>query len=547
MRLRFRFLIALLLLAASTALRAGGAAQLQQPVTADRTGVVAAGATAGSATAGATIAAAPSAGPVVPPPVPREFRGVWVATVYNIDWPSKAGLPSQTQQAELLAILDMAVRLRLNAVILQVRPAADALYQSEREPWSQFLSGQSGIAPQPPYDPLSFAVAQAHARGLELHAWFNPYRAGSTAKTDYPAHHISRARPELVRSYGKHLWLDPGEEEVRKHSLGVILDVVRRYDVDAVHLDDYFYPYQEKDETGKVIPFPDDASWQKYLNAGGTLSRDDWRRDNVNGFVRRLYDGVKASKRWVKVGISPFGIWRPGSPASVKGLDAYATLYADARLWLRNGWVDYFTPQLYWRIDAPEQSYPDLLGWWMAQNTRGRHMWIGNSLGRLGTAPNNWAASEITDQIAVTRAQPGAMGNVFFSAKVLMQNKLGVADALVAGPYAQPALVPATPWLDALPPPSPRLQARKDNQTGTLQLTWTPGGAARLPEAQRAWRWVVQTRSGEQWNYQLLDGTQNSLSIVAAAGALPDAVAVSAVDRTGNQSAPAVMTIPVAR
>src|SRR5579871_3371768 len=300
-----------------------------------------------------------------PPPVPREFRGVWVATVANIDWPSKPGLSTDQQKAEMLAILDKAAQLKLNAIIFQVRPGCDALYDSRLEPWSEYLTGQMGRAPDSYYDPLAFAVEEAHKRGLELHAWFNPYRARhAEAKSSISPDHVSQMHPDLVKQYGRSLWLDPGEKAVQDYSLSVILDVVRRYDIDGVHIDDYFYPYKETDAQNKVLPFPDDASWQKYVQSGGTLSRDDWRRQNVDTFIERLYKGVKEVKPWVKFGISPFGIWRPGYPAQVKGFDAYQELNADSRKWLRNGWLDYWTPQLYWKIDQTGQSYPVLLKWW---------------------------------------------------------------------------------------------------------------------------------------------------------------------------------------
>ena len=328
---------------------------------------------------------------MIPPQPVREFRGAWVATVGNIDWPSEKGLSSGQQQAELLAILDRAVQLKLNAVIFQVRPACDAMYASKIEPWSEYLTGTMGRAPQPYYDPLAFAIAEAHKRGLELHAWFNPYRArvlgtGSPTSPD----HISKRRPQLVRQYGKFLWLDPGEKQVQDYSLSVIMDVVKRYDVDGIHFDDYFYPYKEKDAAGKEMDFPDDASWRRF-GAGGKLSRDDWRRENVNRFIERVYTSIKSSKPWVKFGVSPFGIWRPGYPAQVKGFDSYAELYADSRKWLANGWVDYFAPQLYWSIDSPEQSFPALLRWWAVQNTRGRLLVAGmntTAAGRGAQATN---------------------------------------------------------------------------------------------------------------------------------------------------------------
>jgi len=300
---------------------------------------------------------------VVPPAPLREFRAAWIATVGNIDWPSRKTLSTQEQKAELLAILDRAAQLKLNALIFQVRPACDALYASRIEPWSEYLTSTMGQPPEPFYDPLDFAVEEAHKRGLELHAWFNPYRARLLAAGSPAApNHVSKTRPQLVRQYGKYLWLDPGERAVQDYSLSVIMDVVNRYDVDGIHFDDYFYPYKEKDAEGKELDFPDDASWRRF-GAGGKLSRDDWRRENVNLFIERVYKSIKAAKPWVKFGISPFGIWRPGNPPQIKGFDAFAELYADSRKWLANGWVDYFAPQLYWPIDPPDQSFPVLLRW----------------------------------------------------------------------------------------------------------------------------------------------------------------------------------------
>src|SRR5262245_6320823 len=241
-----------------------------------------------------------------PPPVPREFRGVWVATVANIDWPSKKGLSAEQQKKELLAILDRAAELKLNAVVLQVRPMCDALYASELEPWSEYLTGTLGKGPDPLYDPLELAVREAHARGLELHAWFNPFRAHHPSATSaIPKLPIAKQRPDLAKPYGKHIWLNPTHKDAQDHSLRVVLDVVRRYDIDGIHIDDYFYPYKELGADNQPIPFPDDDTWQAYQKSGGKLARDDWRRDAINRFVERMYQETKAVKSWLKVGISP--------------------------------------------------------------------------------------------------------------------------------------------------------------------------------------------------------------------------------------------------
>lgn len=466
--------------------------------------------------------------PVPLPAAPREFRGLWVASVSNIDWPSQPGLPVEQQQAELLSILDRAVELRLNAVILQVRPGADALYASELEPWSEYLTGEMGKAPEPFYDPLAFAVEAAHERGLELHAWFNPYRARHpSAESPISPDHISQTRPALVKEYGTHLWMDPGEEEVQDHSVRVVLDVVRRYDVDGVHIDDYFYPYRERGADGRLLDFPDGPSWERYRSSGGTLSRGDWRRRNVDRLVERLYEEVKDEKRWVKFGVSPFGLWRPGYPEQVTGFDPYEQIYADSKKWLENGWLDYFTPQLYYRIDQTGQPYPVVLEWWIEQNVHGRHIWPGNFTSRVGGGgQNSWIAREVLEQIRLTREQEGATGNVHFSAKVLVQNREGMADLLRQGAYAAPAVVPASPWLDGKPPRRPELSLRNGADSGRVELLLKPRGR------EKPWLWVVRTRSGGRWTVEILPGRLRAHTV---AGASPDEVAVSAVDRVGNE------------
>jgi uncharacterized lipoprotein YddW (UPF0748 family) len=459
------------------------------------------------------------------PSPPREFRAVWVATVANIDWPSRKGLPTEQQQRELLAILDKAVELKLNAIIFQVRPMADALYASKLEPWSEFLTGQLGKPPDPFYDPLEFAVREAHARGLELHAWFNPYRAlQPSANSDIPTDHLVKSRPELAKRYGKHYWLNPTHPDVQEHSIRVMLDVVRRYDVDGVHLDDYFYPYKEKDASGKVLDFPDDDTWAGYQKAGGKLSRDDWRRDAVNRFIERLYREAKAAKPWVKVGISPFGIWRPGNPPGIAGFDAYAELYADSRLWLRNGWVDYFTPQLYWPIKQEAQSYPRLLAWWAGENTKRRHLWPGNAAHRVGTGARGIPASEIVDQIRATRAQPGATGNVFFSMKPLLHNRGNIGDALKTV-YTEPALVPASPWLAKTTPDKPRLTWQDETQR-----------SLRIGQAAEPVRlYVVRSRADGKWTVQI-HPVAGEGTLVIPFPVMPERVVVTALDRVGNES-----------
>ena len=483
--------------------------------------------------AGALAFAAPAYVPSSnqPPALRREFRGAWVASVSNIDWPSKPGLPTAAQKAELLALLDRATQLKLNAIILQVRPACDALYASKLEPWSEYLTGQMGRAPEPFYDPLAFAVEAAHQRGLELHAWFNPYRARhSTGKSPASADHLSRTRPNLVRTYGRQLWLDPGEPAVQDHSLKVILDVVKRYDVDGVHMDDYFYPYPEKDAAGNALDFSDASAWQRYRRSGGKLSRDDWRRDNVNQFIQRLHREIHAAKPWVRFGISPFGIWRPGHPESINGLDAFAQLYADSRLWLASGWVDYLAPQLYWPVDSKAQSFPALLNWWSGQNAKQRHLWPGIATSNIG---EKYRPGEIAGEIRQTRKQSGATGNIHWSMKPLLQNREGIGDLLRKELYATPSLVPASPWLESRPPGKPKLMV--EAAARGIKLIWEPAGA------EKAWLWLVQFKAGGKWGAEILPGVRGTHSLKIDGPETPELITLTAVSRCGMLSVAAGM------
>ncbi|MEZ0325720.1 MAG: glycoside hydrolase family 10 protein [Fimbriimonas sp.] len=472
----------------------------------------------------------------VPPPLQREFRGVWVATVANIDWPSKPGLSSAQQQAELVKIFDTAASLNLNAIVFQVRPSADALYESRFEPWSEYLTGRQGRAPSPMWDPLAFAVQEAHKRGLELHCWFNPYRALHPAQKGPVAdRHFVRTNPKVVKTYGKFLWMDPGEPEVQQRSLDVMLDVVKRYDVDGIHIDDYFYPYKEKDSAGNEIPFPDQASWQRYVASGGKMKRDDWRRHNVDTFIEKLYKEIKKERAWVKFGISPFGIYRPGYPESIKaGVDQYADLYADALKWYREGWVDYYTPQLYWPIKQTAQSYPVLLDWWMDQNVKGRHLWPGNFTSKVNPSDGNWPAQELTDQISITRKR-GAGGNVHFSMKAFSSNYGGISDELRGGVYAGKALVPASPWLDNKKPNAPKLEAKQDGDR-TWSVNWSPN------QDEDIRFFVITPQVAGKWMKPTITSARE-MTIRSDAGAPPQLIAVSAIDRVGNESAVSVVAL----
>jgi uncharacterized lipoprotein YddW (UPF0748 family) len=455
---------------------------------------------------------------IVPPSPPREFRGAWIATVANKDWPSAPGLSVAQQKAELISLLDTAVRLKLNAVIFQVRPSCDAVYASSLEPWSYYLTGVPGAAPQPYYDPLAFAIEEAHKRGLEIHAWFNPFRARLTPAEPLAATHIARTHPDWVRSYGDQLWLDPGNPGVRDYVVRIVTDVVRRYDVDGVQFDDYFYPYPVPGRNG-YEPFPDGATWARYGVVSG-LTREDWRRQNINQFVQSVYLNIKAVKPWVKFGISPFGIWRPGNPPQIRGSDAYATLFADSRLWLARGWVDYLSPQLYWPIETPEHSYTALLNWWAQQNVQRRNLWPGLAAYQL-------PSMEIAGQIQATRRQPGASGEILFHLKSLLESP-ALANA-IAGQYTQPVLVPASPWLAALPPSRPQFVAHESGVGWMFQWA-TPGYSPA--------RWMFQYYGPDNnWTTKFLPAFQTTQVFAVP----PPIVSVRAMDRAGNLGPPTVL------
>jgi len=460
---------------------------------------------------------------VTPPPPAREFRAAWITEVAaNPDWPSKPGLDVRQQKAELLSLLDHAQQLHLNAVFFQVRPACDAFYASSFEPWSDRITGVMGKGPEPFYDPLMFAVTEAHRRGLQLHAWFNPFRAAHPSTKSPPAtNHITRTHPELIRYYDGQVWLDPGEPESQNRTLAAVLDVVKRYDVDGIVFDDYFYPYPAKNLAGKLMDFPDNASWQKYGMKTG-LTRDDWRRDNVNQLVQKISSGIKTTKPWVQFGISPFGIWRPQNPPQIKGLDAYASIYADARLWLANGWVDFLAPQLYWAGADRDHSFPVLFNWWRTQNPKSRHVYAALDDTKFGD-------DEITQQIQTVRAQTSFSGEIHYHLLSVLNNR-ALADA-VRVRYLQPVLVPATPWIAASPVLTPKLSVVAGGSSAHVHWDNSAGEPAR--------NWLFQSRTNGVWTTHIFPGGQADFYFNTT---IPDAISLRAVDRLGNLSEPAIWT-----
>ena len=469
------------------------------------------------------------------PPAMREFRAAWVATVANINWPSSPGLSTEDQKREAIDLLNFLQLHHFNAVILQVRPQCDALYKSDLEPWSYYLTGEQGKAPSPFYDPLEFWVEQAHDRGLELHVWLNPYRAHHKDGKEISAQSIIKTRPELVVKLKEgYWWLDPAQQGTQDHSTAVVMDLVKRYDIDGVHFDDYFYPYPSYNGGAD---FPDSVSWAAYQQQGGKLSRGDWRRHVVNVFIENLYEKIKSEKPYVKFGLSPFGIWRPGYPESIGGFDQYEQLYADAKLWLNKGWIDYFTPQLYWPINRINQSFPVLLGWWAQENTKNRHLWPGISVGRDSSARN---VNEILSQLMITRGMlPSSKGVVHWSISSLTKNP-NMAKAILEGPYKKEALVPATPWLDMNPPAKPVINITNDQDK--ISISWTH------QDEKDVFRWVVYHQYGNEWTYTLLNQKQHQLTIdkyrtINNTKTELERISVTAVDRTGNESERSEITI----
>lgn len=467
---------------------------------------------------------APSA---VPPSPPREFRGAWVATVCGIDWPGDAGAPVVKQQAEIVAICDKAAAMGLNALIFQVRPAGDAMYQSDIEPWSPWFTGAMGKAPEPFWDPLDFFIKEAHARGIELHAWFNPFRALSGKTYGGVGKHVSVEHPEWCWQYGSNLWMDPGEPGVRARSLAVMLDVVRRYDVDGIHLDDYFYPYPIK-KGGERVEFPDDRAWGAAKSAGVTMTRADWRRENVNTFVRDLYAGIKKEKPWVRLGISPFGLWRPGYPAGCgKGaLDPYEDLAADSLKWLQSGWVDYLAPQLYWPIEPANLSFTKFFDWWLTQNTAQRHVWPGMASDRV---LHDRQPYEILKEISYTRSRGAYMppGHLHWNFSALGNNRGKLADLCTQRAYQDFALVPQALWLGNEKPSAPQIIMIKDGKA-----TWSMADARM--ESSVKW-WFVQTLQGDKWvGRKLLPAAIKEFTMPKGA----KGIAVRGIGRTGLEGDP---------
>lgn len=457
------------------------------------------------------------------PEINREFRAAWIATVANINWPSRNNLSVDEQKREAIRLLDMLKDANFNAVIFQARPSADALYKSDLEPWSYFLTGQTGKAPYPFYDPLEFWIDEAHKRGLELHVWMNPYRAHHSSGGNVTnASMASKMSEQTYRLRNGMFWMDPSDQKTQDHVSDVIKDIVKRYDIDAIHIDDYFYPYKEYNG-GK--DFPDDRTWNRYKNAGGTLSKADWRRGNVNKFIKRVHDEIKKEKSNVKFGISPFGIWKPGYPAGISGSSQYDELYADAKLWLNEGWCDYYSPQLYWKEGGP-QSFSSLLKWWQDENIKNIHLWPGlNTVGiKVADKP-----SEITAQMyTIRRLLPkNTAGEIHYSTDGLSKNP-AMLNA-VKNLYKNKAVVPVSPWIKSKKPADPLLITEKSGDS--YKISWNSS------DANNTFKWVLFAKYGDVWETEILEKSDKSKLIPSVKnGKKLNTVAVKTIDRLGNES-----------
>ena len=462
------------------------------------------------------------------PKISREFRGMWIASVANIDFPSATNLTADQQRAEIIKLLDLAQELKMNAVVFQARSMGDALYESEIEPSSYFLTGEMGKKLE--FDPLKFAIDEAHKRGILLHAWFNPYRVShATFKGEFTESHITKRHPEWVRTYNNLQILDPGEKDVPDYVLNVVLDVVKRYDIDGVHFDDYFYPYPDSKQTA----FPDDKTWDEYKKSGGKLSRDDWRRKNVDDFIQKTSIEIKKLKPTVMFGISPLGIWKPDD-LNIKGLNAYEAIFADSRKWLQEGWVDYLSPQLYWSSTQNGVKFPTLLDWWKNQNKKKRHIWAGIATYKVDKP--DYGANEIANQITTTRGiLEDNGGNIHFNAKPILNNVSGVRDILRDKSYSKNSVIPQSSWITAPLPASPELTVSINPTTKEVSASWKDVGET------PAFRWVLYWKDATGWKPTILQPNMLNANLPAQLGV--QKIAISSIDRLGNLSEPTIKEV----
>jgi uncharacterized lipoprotein YddW (UPF0748 family) len=465
-----------------------------------------------------------------------EFRGVWIATVDNIDWPPKKVFNVDSQKADYIRQLDLHKKNGMNAVIVQVRTAADAFYPSPFEPWSQWLTGTQGLLPKPYYDPLQFMIEEAHKRGFEFHAWCNPYRADfDIGRTNIAPDHISRLYPEWFLKYGNQLFFDPGNKDAQQWVINLMKDIVARYDIDALHMDDYFYPYRI---AGRE--FPDSVSYRKY---GNKQNKDDWRRSNVNYIIQQLSTIIKQQKPWCKFGISPFGVWRnidkdPRGSATRAGQTNYDDLYADVLLWLKNKWIDYVAPQIYWEFTQPNAPYQVLLDWWSKQ-TYGRHCYIGLGIYRAGTSLAWKDSTLLPRQIDSLRAKPNINGAIFFSSTSFDKNPNGWNDSLQQNYYKMGALIPPMEWTDSIKPLKPFAEYVSSRNSNTpLKLHIIKNKSSRPVKLFIVYKFndrdVIKKAPGNI--YKVVAASSEETIVLNSFNKTVEKLAVSCIDLANNES-----------
>ncbi|HEX7357428.1 MAG TPA: family 10 glycosylhydrolase [Ignavibacteriaceae bacterium] len=467
-------------------------------------------------------------------PPKREMRAAWIATVTNLDWPSSTNLTTAQQKHELINLLDELKRDGINTVIFQVRSECDAMYSSALDPWSYWLTGSQGTAPFPYYDPLEFAIDEAHKRGMELHAWFNPYRAERSVG-NYPkaSNHVSVLHPDWVIQISTFKFLDPGLPMVRNYVTSVIYDIVSRYDVDGIHADDYFYPYPPNQITNQ-----DAATFAAYPR--GFTNINDWRRDNVNLLIAQVNDTIQSVKPWIKFGMSPFGIWKNGVPPGIVGLSAYDDIYCDAIAWLHNRSIDYLTPQLYWPFGGG-QDYAKLQPWWAdSVYANGRHFYPGHAYYRIV----NWSnPSEMPNQIRFDRNNPKVQGSVFFRAKNFPENPKGVTDTLKNDLYRYISILPIMSWKDVVAPNPPQNLRFERLANGQGGLHWDLPQIA--TDGDSASRYVVYRFNYSNIQPGDLENSANILNVEGSRESIPGEppapsgpyyFVVTSLDRNYNES-----------
>lgn len=475
----------------------------------------------------------------------REFRGAWVHTVGNQKYRE---MTADRMKQHFTELLDEFEKAKINAVIFQVRPQADAFYANSIEPWSRFITGRQGAAPEPVWDPLQFMTDECHKRGMELHAWFNPYRVTSNDREVLCDEHLYYKKPYLFVKYGRQIYFDPGEPEAREHTLKVISDVVERYDIDAVHFDDYFYPYKIK-ENGKIVDFPDGKSFAKYGAKDGFTqeNRNDWRRNNVNVLIEELNKTIKKIKPWVKFGISPFGVWRnassdPTGSNTTAGCENYDDLYADIKLWVEKRWIDYNVPQLYFDIGHPAADYETLIEWW-SKNNYGENLYIGQDISKTVKVKSRKNENEFLNQLshkmALVRSNKNVHGNVWWPGYSIPRNPDGFTDSLKNAYQTKVTLMPKYKHIDTVAPEAVR-NIRSEQTDDGLFLKWDePQTDDEMQKAAYYCIYIVEKNNEDTDSKFPVAVTQNTkYKIPKENNAAKQIYAITALDRLQNESRP---------